>query len=156
MLRISAKRIWIHKKLSPIFMFGFLALFLLVGMLSGAVAEQPMFLVIPIVIGAFGFYLHKFLVWDLVDEVLDDGDYLVVRNRGEEERVALADIMNVNASMFTNPPRITLRLRYQSRFGSEVAFSPDVARSWNPFAKNPIVEELITRVDRARLTARNP
>ena len=37
---------------------------------------------------AFGFFIMKKLVFDLVDEVWDDGDTLLVKNRGQEERTS--------------------------------------------------------------------
>jgi len=52
--------------------------------------------------------------------------------------------------MLMNPPRVTLRLVKAGRFGSEVTFTPPMRFRFNPFAKPPIVEELIVRVDRAR------
>jgi hypothetical protein len=58
--------------------------------------------------------------------------------------------MNVNASTYVNPPRITLRLVTPGRFGNEIAFSPIAGFRLNPFAKNKIAEDLIVRVDRAR------
>jgi hypothetical protein len=50
---------------------------------------------------------------------------------------------------------VTLRLGHAGRFGNEIAFMPASSFSFNPFAKNPIVDDLIVRVDRARSTARN-
>ena len=76
---------------------------------------------------------------------------LVVRNGSEEERIPLGNIMNVSASTNTNPPRITLRLVRPGRFGADVSFSPSSRISFNPFAKNPVAEDLIVRVDKARL-----
>jgi len=75
----------------------------------------------------------------------------VVRNGSEEERIPLGNIMNVSASTNTNPPRITLRLVRPGRFGADVSFSPSSRISFNPFAKNPVAEDLIVRVDKARL-----
>ena len=57
--------------------------------------------------------------------------------------------MNVSSTTFSNPPRITLRLVKQGKFGKEIAFQP-AGFSLNPFAKNPIAEDLIVRVDDAR------
>jgi len=90
------------------------------------------------------------LVWDLVDEVYDGGDYLLVRNGGKEDRVALSNIMNVSASTMTNPPRVTLRLSTPGRFGDEIVFSPIKPITLNLFARNKIADDLIVRVDRAR------
>jgi hypothetical protein len=93
----------------------------------------------------------KKLVWDLMDEVHDCGDSLLIRNGSEEEIIPLSNIMNVSASTNTNPPRITLRLVRPGRFGTDVAFSPQSRMSFNPFAKNLVAEDLIVRVDQARL-----
>ncbi|HEY1266012.1 MAG TPA: hypothetical protein VGH16_02065 [Candidatus Binatia bacterium] len=98
----------------------------------------------------FGYILFKKLIFDLVDEAWDAGDYLIFKNKGIEEIVRLENIMNVSASTFTNPPRVTLTLRAPSRLGSEITFSPPTPFTLNPFKKSPIVDELIQRVDRAR------
>ena len=62
-------------------------------------------------------------VWDLVDAVFDYGDYLLVKNRGAENRIMLSNIMNVSSSTFMNPPRITLKLVRPSKLGRERASS---------------------------------
>ena len=62
------------------------------------------------------------------------------------------DIMNVSYTTFMNPPRVTLSLRNPSIFGSKVAFSPPAR--FLPFATSPIIDELIERVDAARLRVR--
>lgn len=104
-------------------------------------------------LAAFGYALMRHIIWDLVDEVFDHGDHLVVRVRGAEARIELADVMNVTYTPM-NPPRITLRLRQPGRFGSDVSFTPIPSRIrtriFAPFARNPIAEDLIVRVDRAR------
>jgi hypothetical protein len=92
----------------------------------------------------------KKLVWDLADEVLDGGDYLVVKKGRIEERVPLSNIMNVSATTMVNPPRIELRLVEPGRLGERIAFSPVKNASLNPFARNAVAEDLIVRVDRAR------
>lgn len=109
-----------------------------------------MFVAIPIVMAAFGYVLMKKILWDLADEVYDCGDTLLIKNGGKEDTVALSNIMNVSASTFMNPPRVTLGLVTPSTFGSEVAFSPVVGFTFNPFAKNQVTEDLIVRVDQAR------
>jgi hypothetical protein len=90
--------------------------FLTVVIAAGAVREAPMFLIVPLAMAGFGYFFMKKLVWDLVDEVYDGGEYLLVRNRGDEERVPLINVMNINV-MFSNPPRITLRLVNAGKFG---------------------------------------
>jgi hypothetical protein len=148
--KISSSWTFFHKKIFPVFWFGFIALFVLT--VSAAEADQldAMFLVIPAFMAIVGFVLLKKLVWDLLDEVYDCGDFLLIKNQGEEDEVALSNIMNVSPSTFTNPPRVTLRLANPSRFGNEIVFSPVTGFSVNPFAKNAVAEDLMVRVDRAR------
>lgn len=150
MKKISSGSIVFQKRVFPLIWFGGLAAFLVVALRGPVLEGEWMFLAMPVFMGAFGFVLMKKLVWDLADEVHDGGDYLVVRKGSEQERVPLSNIMNVSASTNTNPPRITLRLVKPGKFGPEIAFSPQVKFSLNPFAKNPIAEDLIVRVDQAR------
>jgi len=90
----------------------------------------------------------KKLVWDLIDEVYDEGAALLFKNRGKEFRVNLKDIKNVNYTTMTNPPRVTLSIRYKTELGAELSFSPPA--SWIPFKKNRDIEVLIDRIDKAR------
>ena len=97
---------------------------------------------------AVGFFVMKKLVFDLVDEVWDDGGSLLIENRGEEERVALSDIKNVSYSPLINPPRVTLSLRRPTVFGDEITFNAPMR--FMPFSASPIIKELIDRIDLAR------
>jgi len=151
MKKISSGTLFVTKKVFPFLWFGVLTLVLIVGIVSKAYDKNPMVLFVPVIMAFFGYFLMKKLVWDLVDEVYDGGDYLLVKNRGQEERVALSNIMNVSATTMVTPPRITLRLVKPSRFGPEIAFSPIRPITLNPFAKNAVAEELIARAYAARL-----
>ncbi len=150
MTRISSKYLFLTKKGFPLLWFGFLAFFIAESVAYKAYEEDVVFIVMPILMTVVGFLVMKKMVWDLVDEVHDGGDFLVVRNRGVEDRVFLSNIMNVNASMYMNPKRITLRLAKPGKFGNEISFSPASSFSFNPFAKNRVAEDLIVRVDAAR------
>ena len=110
-----------------------------------------MVLVVPLLMLVFGFTLFRKLIWDLADEVEDFGDYLRVRRGSVEERVNLVDVMNVSMNQFSNPRRLSLRLRKPGAFGDEIVFIPQTqGLRLNPFARNPIAERLIQRVDRLR------
>ena len=150
MTKISSSLTWFNKRVFPLLWFGLLVFFVAVTTLVGGGKKDPLFLVIPIVMSVIGFFVMKKFVWDLVDEVYDCGDFLLVRNRGDEATIPLSTIMNVSASTNQNPPRITLRLVEPSTFGNEIAFSPISGFTLNPFAKNRIAEDLIVRVDQAR------
>lgn len=150
MKKISTSSLFFVKKIFPLLWFGLLIFLVFQTLLSGAYKKDPIFLVYPFVMAVFGFIFMKMLIWRLVDEVYDCGDSLLIKGHGIEERVPLENIIHVSASTLMNPPRITLRLAKSGRLGSEISFSPVTPFTLNPFAKNPVAEDLIVRVDRAR------
>jgi len=107
-------------------------------------------LIAPLAMAVIFYLVFKRLVFDLADEVIDDGDALRVRFGEEVERVPLGEIINVSYSGITNPPRITLTLRNAGRFGREVSFAPQQGFLSPLFRPNPLVGDLIERVDAAR------
>jgi ABC-type uncharacterized transport system permease subunit len=156
-LRISSKTTFFYKRIFPLLWFGILAAaFIGTGFsaLFSSAAHQPSMpmLVIPVGIGLFGFFVMKKYVFDLVDEVYDCGDSLLILNDNREVRISLPGIKNVSYSQLQNPPRVTLSLRRQTVFGTEIAFSPRM-QLW-PFAKDPKILELIDRIDRSRPVGR--
>jgi hypothetical protein len=58
--------------------------------------------------------------------VLDAGDALVARDGGQQERISLSDIRNVNYQPYMSPPQVTLSLRRRTVFGDTV-FSADLS-----------------------------
>ena len=137
-------------KIFPIFFFGFLALFFGLMLMNGAYEKNPQFLVIPAVMGVIGYIVMKTTLRDLADEVFDCGDFLLVRKRGEEDRVPLANIINVNFSMNARPARITLTLAKPSKFGPEISFALPPRVYLSPFPRSEIAEDLIARAQVAR------
>ncbi len=107
-----------------------------------------------------GWVIYRKLIADLLDEVWLDGDHLVVKNGGQQTRIALADVINVNATIMINPRRVTLMLRTDSRFGRSVTFMPASARgfgaafNFDPIATDPIATDLIGRIDALRQVRR--
>ncbi len=102
----------------------------------------------PLGMAVFGYIFMKKLLWDLADEVLDAGDALIVRFGKEEERIPLANIMNVNYAYKNSPARVTLRLRTPGRFGKEVSFA--APKGTLSTGESPVIEYLIERVDAAQ------
>jgi hypothetical protein len=88
------------------------------------------------------------MAFNLVDEVFDLGDALLVRNGGQEERIALADIKNVNFFPYMSPPQVTLSLRRPSVFGERIVFCAPARLI--PLSTSPMIEKLIDRIDAAR------
>jgi hypothetical protein len=154
MRRISSGMTFFYKRIFPVAWFGFLALFMatpfVVPMFGGTISGSSLgFFLAPAVMMIVGYFAMKRLLFDLVDEVLDAGDALVIRNGPLEDRVALSNITNVGYAQFMNPPRVTLSLRNPGMFGDRVNFCAPV--SFMPtFSTSPIVDELIKRVDAAR------
>ena len=138
MRQISSKLTVGYKLVFPIVWFGSLAAFVVVA-ISGALNRQ--FLLIPLAMAIFGYFLMRWLLLPLVDEVYLSEDRLILRNRGDEDSFPVTNIVNVVASMMTNPERITLTLRSPCRFGHEIVFCPPYR--WWHFTRHPFAEELI-------------
>jgi len=149
MRRISSGSTFFYKRVFPIIWFGMIGIFLFAAIVGAIKGVEPAFVVVPLAVMAIaGRFVFKKLLFDLVDEVWDDGDALVVRNKGYEERILLSEIINVSDSFMTNPPRITLTVRQPARFGKEITFMPPTR--FLSFLRHPIARELIERVDEAR------
>src|SRR5215813_6255463 len=100
---ISSRATFLYKRVFPAIWFGFLSLFIAIPLILGWSSGQfppAMFLIMPVVMAAVSYFFMKKVLFDLVDEVLDTGDALIIRNRDQEERVALSDIVNVNYTSF--------------------------------------------------------
>jgi len=150
MKRISSNSLFFTKNIFPVMWFGILG-FVLLSMITTKLYEKaPIALIAPCFMAVFGYFLMKKLVWDLVDEVYDCGDYLLIKNGEDDIQVPLSEIINVSASVLVNPPRVTLRLAKPGKLGDEISFSPIKRFTLNPFARNEIVDNLIVRVDQAR------
>lgn len=159
MQRLSSKMTFFYKRVFPFIWFGFLALFFAVGALSplfGAKSSASPVAFLPALafMGIVGYLIMRKMTLDLVDEVLDAGDALIVRNGDVEDHVALSDIINVSYTQFANPSRATLSLRNPSRLGDRITFCPPTAILRLPFSPNPVIEDLIRRVDAARRATR--
>ncbi len=150
MKRISSRGTFLYKRVGPVIWFSTLAATIFGLLVTRGADANDKTIVAPLFMAVIGYVLMRFFVFDLVDEVWDAGDYLIFKDKGVEEMVRLDNIMNVSSSTFINPPRVTLSLRTPSRLGKKITFTPP---GWmTPFNafKNPIVDELIRRVDRAR------
>ena len=162
MRRLSSSLTFFYKRVFPVLWIGFvLTVF---GLQFWAMqharmnAPAPPFfplVLMPLFMVGVMLLLYRMLLHDLLDEVWLDGDYLVLKNRGEKIRVALSNVMNVNASTMTNPRRVTVMLRTDSRFGRNLTFMPASPRGFMAgFKPDPIATELIGRVDALRGASR--
>lgn len=115
-MKISSKMTFYYKRILPVLWFGILGIIFVTGVIytfyPGIQNRPPVPIVIfPIIMAVFGYFLAKHLYFDLVDEVYDGGDHLLVKNRNQEETVALSEISNISYANLQNPPRVTLSVR---------------------------------------------
>jgi hypothetical protein len=151
MRRLSSPNTRFQKYVFPTIWFGGVAAFFcgcVYQTLVGGNRDAAFGILVSLVMGAGGFVLFKMLLFDLVDEVWDDDTELLVRNRGREARIPLADIINVNYERLSNPPRVTLLLRNASEFGQEITFMVPARMFCSPARRMAL--ELIGRIDALR------
>jgi hypothetical protein len=136
-----------YKKIFPVIMFGFVLVILLMGAVSGV--SGPEYYLVPIGMCVFIYFLLRRMIWDLVDEVYDAGDYLVFKNDGREQRVQLEEITEIDYQNITSPERVTVHCRNEGTLGNKLVFClpPRLFK----LRKSSVVTELIERVERARL-----
>ena len=147
---ISSRQTWFLKNVFPVLYFGILAVVgyaVLTDRHPKPGGRAVAFTVLPAV-ALLGLFLYRWLIVPLADEVWDAGSELVVKKGGVEAHVPLSQIVNVSYERFTNPPLATLRLREPSALGDQIVFAPPVR--FFRFARNPLVDDLIARVDAAR------
>jgi hypothetical protein len=153
--RISSRSTFFMKRVFPLLWFGLIAVFVIIALTASDHAKRgtpaAVFFVVPVIMVIVGYAVMRRLVFDLADEVYDEGDALRVRFGADEERVRLDNIINISYAGMINPPRVTLTLRSAGRFGREVSFSPPQT-FLGPLLRSghPIVTDLIERVDAAR------
>jgi len=147
---ISSRLTFIAKRVFPAVWFGGLVLWFVAAVAgTGTWKGLPSQLwLIPLFMAAFGYFIMKRLVFDLVDEVWDAGTELVIKNGGSEQHVPLSEIINISYVTLTNPQRVTLSLRQPGLLGKEITFVPP--SRFLPYSKSPIEDDLIQRVDVAR------
>jgi len=149
MKKLTSENTFFYKKIFPMIWFGFLAFFVVTSMLTdGENGPGVMFIVMAVILSVFGYFIMKKIVFDLIDEVYDEGDSLLFKNSGKNVRVNLREIKNVSYQTMMNPPKVTVSLRRETGLGSELSFSPPM--SFVPFKKNRDIEKLIDRIDQAR------
>ena len=153
MKKISAS-IGSQKNALPFIWIGFLVVAVANIVANGKFGEVWwLFVVAGIVVVLVSFFVVKKAFGDLMDEVHDGGDFLLIRKGGEEERVPLSNVMHVDTSRISTQARITLRLVKPGKFGPEISFALPARFSFSAFAKHPVTEDLIVRVDKARRRA---
>ncbi len=150
MQRISSSGTFFSKRFFPALFLGFLVFFAIDAYRSNDFGKDPFILVGLAFMAVVGTFIFWTFVWDLADEVNDHGTHLEVRRGKITERVEFSNIMNVSASEYANPPRVTLRLIQEGALGKNISFSPKVPFSFRPLAKSFVLDDLAERAHAAR------
>jgi hypothetical protein len=120
------------------------------SVLTGDVWRRPVVTLVPLclVIGFFGYLLHKTAFHRVADRVVDCVDHLEVRTGRTDEVISFANISTAEVSTHLRLHWITLRLRKPSQLGDRIDFLPQ-ASLWGNL---PAVQHVAMRLsNRARM-----
>ena len=84
--------------------------------------------------------------WRLADEVLDGGDYLIVKRGKDVVRIDFSQISDAASSSVLNATTVFLHLSAPCQFGDMIQFLAD--SRGERFKPSPIAAELISRVEK--------
>lgn len=143
MRRLSSKATWFWKKCFPAVWLGGIGLFTVVWIPVALLQLQGIptaSLLIPVAMLGMGYFAFRTFCFPLADEVWLADRELIVRNAGREDHVAISEIRVVEATVRTNPERITLRLLSPCAFGSVIEFMPTTRLRF--YSRHPIYYEL--------------
>jgi hypothetical protein len=149
MKKISSEKTLLHKTVIPVFMLGIAALMLAI-MVGVMIRDREINFAVIGFIGLAMVYVYteyRKRSVGLIDEVWDDGESLLLRNDGQEERIPITNILKLKYGGLGNAQFVTLTLREPCRFGKEIRFVPP--RKLFQFFKNPLIVDLARRVKNA-------
>jgi len=143
------RQVFNYKCLIPVVLIGIIS----VAIFAAELLKRNTVLdvILLLVVGKFvftGWNLYRLMKSDLIDEVYDDGDSLVLVQRGRCESVMLKEIINVNYQSGFNTSMVTLTFRYSTRLGRKISFKHPTEIM--PSMGQKSVDELILRIDMAR------
>ena len=145
MAKISAKY-----RFFPLLCLGLTAFFAVKAFMEGEIGLATTEILIFVLVTGLLTFLKKIIPGTLVDEVYDCGDFLLIRHRGEEERVGFPNIMEMKSWTRMFPPVVTFQLMNPGKFGLIVSFTPSTPFTLSPYADYSSIENLIVRVNDAK------
>jgi hypothetical protein len=151
MRQISSKATFFVKRIYPIIFVAAVILFFAFPLMFVERARIPsLWPLLPtmVLVLLVGYWAMKKLLFDLVDAVFEDGNALVVKSDGREERVSVSDIAAAGYTSVFNPMRVTLSLRRPTSFGTEIAFLAPAGVL--PFVKSADIRALIKKIEAQR------
>lgn len=119
---------------------------------GGNSAIRPFLGLLPIFVAGAIFLPQQLRFLKMADAVMDMGDSLLITQRGIRTTIPLQEVINVSSTHTGHAAQVVLTLRRNSPFGKQVLFIATDAKGfqWSIYAENPLLEQLIERVDAAR------
>lgn len=150
MTRISSPLTIITKRVIPLMILTLIAitLFELGKEFTNKNTVSPDAILQVVAFCLFGVLFLYTSVFPFVDEVWENGDELIVKNKGTEEHIKFSEIININCSDGICGARVTVRLRRSSTSEQEVSFYSK--RKLLEFRGNSVVNNLIDKIDASR------
>lgn len=150
MKKISGEMVLI-KKLYPAFVFSIFGISIALGLSGGITKENGFGLLVLIGASIYTFLSFKRLLWDLADEVFDCGDSLIFLKSGTKTKVMLSDITHVEYNHSHSPERVKVFVNTSNANKYEFVFCPEGKWKLSWRDKNPLVLELIDRIEQSKL-----
>jgi len=109
----------------PFLMLLFMILMSTIGVIVGRdIFYTPL---IPLAVLIIISWLYVKFVWNLADEVFDEGDAFLIKRGKIAERVFLSEILFLNNRIYDRVPKIGIETMKSFEFGFKIYFVPDCA-----------------------------
>ena len=143
MKKIS-KSTFFTKKVFPLAGVSFLIFFFIVSITSSV---PIIFLIVPIIMAIVGYKILNNIIFNLSDEVFDNGDELIFHKGDKVQHVKLHDIINIDNIYMSAPARIVVHVKEKGPIGDQLAF---LLPTKFATIKSSLARELIERIDKAK------
>jgi hypothetical protein len=149
--QLSAGHMYLAKWLLPILAFVGVAIWTIAHKVPHTATDFISHGIALCLLGLILAYFLKRDIWGMADQVLDGGDFLLVRRGSKQERVLLTNIIGVDVTHQLNATRVVLLLRMPCLLGEKLAFFPKVTHRLG--GRNYIADDLTARIARIRVGA---
>jgi hypothetical protein len=147
--RLSANHMYLAKWVLPTLTFIFVTAWMFESESKRLKPDFAVLAAVTIGVGVIFVFVFKKRMRSFADEVLDGGDYLLVRFGRRQERVSLTNVSDIHLESQFGATTVRLQLSVPCEFGAVISFlAKSVSR--NPFAPNPVAEDLVARIRAAK------
>ncbi len=145
---LSSKMTFFYKRILPGLWLAFLTVFVINSMMAEGQPDLLLKLVIVALLLIASYFLLFATFFKFVDEVIDQGTSLAVKQGDKPITITLKDIRSITYAHDGNPPTVTVHLKTGKggKLGQKFSFMP--ITELGPFKKNEKITNLINRVER--------